>query len=205
MKVVYIHGFQSSSKAKKAQILDEVISKNYPDISFEAPDFPDNIKLALSVLEKKVESWLEEDESVCLVGSSMGGFLSILLSIKYPVKIALINPCLNPQDFCIENKLVGIAHQIMRYYSSIKSNMLTFVCISIKFTTITIVSASIFSISTYRKNMTKVYLQTGDTVLDYTIARDFFTDCPVSIEEGGCHGYDNFDRIVPDIIDFFKV
>lgn len=37
----------------------------------------------------------------------MGGFLSILLSIKYPVKIALINPCLNPQDFCIENKLVG--------------------------------------------------------------------------------------------------
>lgn len=53
--------------------------------------------------------------------------------------------------------------------------------------------------------MTKVYLQTGDTVLDYTIARDFFTDCPVSIEEGGCHGYDNFDRIVPDIIDFFKV
>lgn len=60
MKVVYIHGFQSSSKAKKAQILDEVISKNYPDISFEAPDFPDNIKLALSVLERKLNHGLKK-------------------------------------------------------------------------------------------------------------------------------------------------
>ncbi len=195
MKVVYIHGFQSSSKAKKAQILDEVISKNYPDISFEAPDFPDNIKLALSVLEKKVESWLEEDESVCLVGSSMGGFLSILLSIKYPVKIALINPCLNPQDFCIENKLVG-----QKLKNPDTQNEFVITDADAEYMT-----QKSLLMSSYRKNMTKVYLQTGDTVLDYTIARDFFTDCPVSIEEGGCHGYDNFDRIVPDIIDFFKV
>ena len=93
MKIAYIHGFQSSSKAKKATILNTVISKDFKDISFIAPDFPDNFQKALSSLEDFVEKSLKEDE-LCLVGSSLGGFLSILLSMKYNLKVALVNSCL---------------------------------------------------------------------------------------------------------------
>ena len=98
-------------------------------------------------------------------------------------------------DFCIENKLVG-----QKLKNPDTQNEFVITDADVEYMT-----QKSLLMSSYRKNMTKVYLQTGDTVLDYTIARDFFTDCPVSIEEGGCHGYDNFDRIVPDIIDFFKV
>lgn len=194
MILAYIHGFKSSSKAKKAQILNDVISKHYPDVTFYAPDFPDNIQKALECLEDKVRQWLELDKEVCLVGSSMGGFISVLLSLRFPVKIALINPCLNPHDFCLRNKIIGVELK----------NPDTDAHFVITADDVSFMEAKSHELCEYRADKTKVYLQTGDTVLDYTLARDFFTECPVMIEEGGCHGYDNFDRIVPDIVDFFK-
>ena len=46
MIIAYIHGFCSSSKAKKAQIMKAELLKNYKDIKFVSFDFSDNFKIS---------------------------------------------------------------------------------------------------------------------------------------------------------------
>ena len=96
MIIAYIHGFCSSSKAKKAQIMKIELLKNYKDIKFVSLDFSDNFKIAMEELNEQIQSLLKEDPKVCLAASSLGGFMAMLLSIKYDLKVALVNPCLYP-------------------------------------------------------------------------------------------------------------
>ena len=56
----------------------------------------------------------------------------------------------------------------------------------------------------YRKDKTLVLLQTGDEVLDYRYALNFFKDIPVDVENGGSHRYDNFESKIDNILKFFK-
>ena len=193
MKIAYIHGFQSSSKAKKATILNTVISKDFKDISFIAPDFPDNFQKALSSLEDFVEKSLKEDE-LCLVGSSLGGFLSILLSMKYNLKVALVNPCLYASKFCLDNKIIGVELENFDTHNKFLVTQDDIEFIKTKEATL----------KDFDQSKAIVFLQTGDEVLDYTYSQNFFKGCEVLVREGGCHGYDGFEKEVPTIIDFFK-
>ena len=53
MIIAYIHGFCSSSKAKKAQIMKAELLKNYKDIKFVSLDFSDNFKIAMEELNEQ--------------------------------------------------------------------------------------------------------------------------------------------------------
>ena len=90
MIIAYIHGFCSSSKAKKAQIMKAELLKNYKDIKFVSLDFSDNFKIAMEELNEQILSLLKEDPKVCLAASSLGGFMAMLLSIKYDLKVATV-------------------------------------------------------------------------------------------------------------------
>ncbi len=193
MKVVYIHGFQSSSNAKKAQILRKYLEHN-ESISFEAYDFPDDIGKSYEYLCQKVEESIERGEPLNLVGSSMGGFLSLLLSNRYRLKAALINPCLYPSRWVRENDIVGKTLE----------NFDTHAKFTVTEDNVLRLKELESELRPYRKELLSVYLQSGDEVLDYRYALNFFSDLNVDVKDGGSHGYDNFENIVPQIIKFFS-
>ena len=82
--------------------------KNYKDIKFVSLDFSDNFKIAMEELNEQIQSLLKEDPKVCLAASSLGGFMAMLLSIKYDLKVALVNPCLYPCKFVRDNNYVEL-------------------------------------------------------------------------------------------------
>lgn len=194
MIIAYLHGFQTSSKARKATILAKETEKLSPDTPVLSLDFPDDIKLAYFSLCQFVENVKDRGQEVCLVGSSLGGFLALLLSIKYNVKAALVNPCLTPYDFCRENNLIKVP---LKNFDTGNEFMVTD-------DVVTFLKEKEKTLIHYRKDKTIVFLQKGDEVLDYNIALNFFKDLNVSVEDGGSHTYENFESKVPVILDFFK-
>ena len=194
MKIAYLHGFQSSSKARKATILKNELSSLYPDIEFVSLDFPDDIHKAVDVLSDFVKNELQKGTDLCLVGSSMGGFFSLVLQVKFDLKIALVNPCIYPLEFCIDHSLVNV--QLENFDTHDK-----FV---ITQSDIEYLKELEEKIKEYKLKKTAVFLQTGDEVLDYTKAVAFFKDSYVNIENGGSHTYENFEKCIHAIVNFFR-
>jgi len=102
MKFIYLHGFASSPKSKKAQFFRKQFKKYNIDI--EIPDLNCNNFTDLSLTDQilEIESIIKNNpkEKYVLVGSSLGGYVSILcanLTEKHPLfkkieKIVLLAP-----------------------------------------------------------------------------------------------------------------
>lgn len=189
MLIAYVHGFQSSSRALKAQILESYFKDHNTNISFVSLDFPDTPKEAFESLKDFCKPYPKDE--LCLVGSSMGGFFSTLLSIEFGFKAALINPCLHPHNFCKD--LLGLQYnpETSTYFTLTKDMLLY-------------LKKQDELLVNYDPTRIKIYLQKNDEVLDYTVALNFFSSCQKLVQEGGSHGFDNFEAVVPDILSFFK-
>ncbi|WP_295365238.1 YqiA/YcfP family alpha/beta fold hydrolase [uncultured Succinivibrio sp.] len=193
MKIIYVHGFLSSSNAQKAQILRRELKK-IKEIDFQSVDYPDDLEYSVDYLCKTIENELEKGEKPCLIGSSLGGFLSIILSVRYDLKIALINPCLYPSSWIKK----------MGYIGKSLTNFDTGESFVVRPEAVSYVELLEKELLRYRKDKTLVLLQTGDEVLDYRYALNFFKDIPVDVENGGSHRYDNFESKIDNILKFFK-
>lgn len=193
MKIIYIHGFLSSSNAQKAQILRRELKK-IKEIDFQSVDYPDDLEYSVDYLCKTIENELEKGEKPCLIGSSLGGFLSIILSVRYDLKIALINPCLYPSSWIKK----------MGYIGKSLTNFYTGESFVVRPEAVDYVESLEKELLRYRKDKTMVLLQSGDEVLDYRYALNFFKDIPVDVESGGSHRYDNFESKIDNILKFFE-
>ncbi len=46
--------------------------------------------------------------------------------------------------------------------------------------------------------------QAGDETLDYRLAQERYKGCHQTIEQGGDHSFQNFENLIPQIINFFE-
>ncbi|MGB9695696.1 MAG: YqiA/YcfP family alpha/beta fold hydrolase [Ignavibacteria bacterium] len=87
--VLYIHGFASSGKATKAKLTSKYFRNKCKVV---VPSLPVEPYKAFQKLEEVVH----KHRGLNIIGSSLGGFYALLLSGKYNLKVALINPALFP-------------------------------------------------------------------------------------------------------------
>jgi uncharacterized protein len=83
MRFVYVHGFASSPQSRKAQQFRTALAARGVPVDIPAMDRGDFEHLTISgqldVLEDTIRG-----ESVCLIGSSMGGYLASLYAAAHP-------------------------------------------------------------------------------------------------------------------------
>lgn len=187
MRIAYIHGFLSGPHAVKATILKNYLEEHGASFEFVAPDFPDTPQEAIDSLDEWMRSYDPDD--IFLVGSSMGGFLSTILQVRYGVGIALINPCTHPQEYF--SSLIGPQHN--------DSTGRDFVLEPHMITTLEQLDAEACG---YDPHRTLVLLQRGDEVLDYRKSLEFYAKSNPVVSDGGCHAFENFSAVVPRILDF---
>ncbi len=89
MKILYIHGFSSTGNATKANILREYFGKSM----VIAPTLPINPIETLSLLNEIIE---DENKTIFLVGSSLGGFYANYLRKSMNLPCLLLNPSIKP-------------------------------------------------------------------------------------------------------------
>ncbi len=104
--IVFLGGFMSNKNSTKATFLFNFCQKN--DISFVCFDYRGHGESSGTMLEGTISGWLEDSLDVIdnlttgeiiLVGSSMGGWLSLLATIARPERVRAIIGIASSPDF----------------------------------------------------------------------------------------------------------
>ncbi len=182
--IIYIHGFGSSGHGGKASLFreyfeDEVIA---PSLSY-VPN------LAIDTLEQLIEILLEKDETVGLVGSSLGGYYAIYLASKYNLKAVLINPAIYPYKTLDK---IGMA---MNYFDGTSFEVSSEHIQALK-------RLEVQEVLNQENFIT--LLQTDDEVLDYNDAVEKLPNSELVIEEGGNHSFENIESYFRKIGSFLS-
>lgn len=190
LKVIYIHGFNSSGNAKKSQILREAIEKSAPEIEYYSPTLMHDPIKSMQELQSDLDQQKEKFR-FCFVGSSLGGFYSIYLAHRYPnSKAVLINPTTNPWEtmhhYCGDyvNDTTGERFSVT---SEFVTSLENFKCENI-----------------VHPERFLLLLQTDDDVIDYRVAQKVFVNSSQIIRTGGGHQFSDFSKILSEVFCFFN-
>jgi len=186
LTLLYLHGFNSSPNSKKARLTKEWFACRVPDVDFLCPVIPPFANAAVDVLENEIA--LLEDRAVHLIGSSMGGFFATCLIEKYDLKGVLVNPAVNP------------ARGMKALLGKNKNFQGT------DFWMLESCHIDEYRDNTYERIKNKsnylVLLQSGDEVIDYRHAAEYYAGCSVIIEQGGNHSFTNYRYYLNEIYQF---
>lgn len=190
-RVVYIHGFLSSSRSTKAQQTRAWLQTHRPDIRYACPDLSSYPAEALASLKQCLAEFDISD--TYLIGSSMGGFwASHLVEQGLAQKAVLVNPAVSPHTRFRE--LIG--QSLKSYYSDQEY------CLSASDID---QLAQCESPHIHHPDKFWLMVQTADEVLDYRLATARYTGAKQTVEQGGDHSFQHYEGWLPDIIRFFGI
>ncbi len=186
--LLYIHGFLSSPQSYKAQQTEAWLAANHPEIDYHCPQLSPYPAQAQRYLEDLIESLLPE--AVYLMGSSLGGFWATWLAEKYNLRALLINPAVGPQEFM--PKYVGV--ELKSYHTDDIYHLQLHHIEEIK----------LVDVQPCRLDNYWLLVQTGDETLDYRRAVEKYAGCKQTIEEGGDHSFQGFERYLESGLQFLR-
>ncbi|WP_370980882.1 YqiA/YcfP family alpha/beta fold hydrolase [Agaribacterium sp. ZY112] len=184
--VIYIHGFLSSPRSFKAQATEEWLRAHRSDLVFHCPQlssYPEKAKQQLSTL-------LNSLPNAVAIGSSLGGYwASHFVELGLLSKAVLVNPAVSPHT-----RFQSYVGQELKSYYSDDSY-----CLQAKdlATLAECESGALKDVSRYW-----LLQQKGDEVLDWTMAAQRYRACRSTIEDGGNHSFEAYERWIPEVIRF---
>lgn len=184
--VLYLHGFLSSPQSKKAQQTLRYCEQRGMGENVLIPQMRFGPAQTMAELRALVEA--QHQRRLVIIGSSLGGFYATYLAEEYGFPAALINPAVRPFELWQEhlgqhrNYYTGEIHTVTKKHIEELKELDR-------------------SQLQYPRNI-MVLLQSGDEVLDYTLAREKFNSSRCIVRENGSHSYEDFAAELPAIFDF---
>ncbi len=191
---VYFHGFLSSPRSLKAQQVVHFLENRPTLIECRVPEIPEEPQRASAVIDAAMQQALADSPDVAVLGSSLGGFYATVAAARYGLRAVLINPAVRP-------------HTRMQAYMRDNAGALTNPYTGRRFALdandVEVLRAMQPQSLAQPQNYW-LLAQTGDEVLDYREAVDFYAGCKQTIEAGGDHAFQKFERHLPDIVKFLQ-
>lgn len=181
--ILYLHGFCSSPASWKSQLLAEEMARRGLAGHFVCPQLSPVPDVAMADVSRLIE---QACGPVTLIGSSLGGHYASYLAEKYDLPAVLINPaaiaCLDAENFIGEHANFHSGEHFT--FTADHARQL------------------LAQVVTPTPARYWLLLETGDEVLDYRHAQDFWFGCRQSVFEGGDHSFTRFPEFVPQLIEF---
>jgi predicted esterase YcpF (UPF0227 family) len=188
--LIYIHGFNSSPASHKARLLQQRLRTLGCERDFACPALPHEPAAALRLLQELIAvSSANTPAPVTLVGSSLGGYYATsLVEHAESLRAVVINPAITPaiglQAYLgpQKNLYTGHGYELTQQHLDELQTM------------------RVQQIRDPRRYM--LIHATGDELLDYRIAVDYYRGARHIIHQGGDHGFVDFARYIDDVLRF---
>ena len=187
-KILYLHGFASSADSTKAKVLESFVKKNTNSTNILIPNIDNNIKNAY----QQIEEIIKAESPSSIIGSSLGGFFGTYFSEKFDLLCVNINPAIPPIDM---SEYLG---ENQNYSTGEK-----FVIDQDQLDWLGLMNKKIKNLKKYKNFMTLV--QSGDDVLDYKLAIEYFSGSQIDITFGGDHSFEDFESHIQKIQNFLNM
>ncbi len=185
--LIYLHGFLSSPQSHKAEQTAEWLAAERPDIQYHCPflqAYPGQARQQLEALIQQLAG-----QQILLMGSSLGGYWATYLAETYNLPAVLINPAVKPSMLLPEY----LNKPLQNYHTSD-----TYVLTEFDVAAIKAVDKPVIN----RRQNYWLLVQTGDETLDYREAVMKYQGCRQTVEKGGDHAFQHFEKHIPAAIEF---
>lgn len=88
--LLYLHGFRSSPRSTKAQLVQQHVAQHYPGVTLWCPQLPPSPRQAMDEVMRGIAAWPREHMAV--IGSSLGGYYATWIAEQTGCRAVLINP-----------------------------------------------------------------------------------------------------------------
>ena len=205
MNIIYIHGLDSNANSTKGILLESYCQQHDTDINVYRPDLNSAPEQVFKQLVKLVTELNREDKTV-LVGSSLGGYFSTLVSNHTGCPALLLNPSTQPhvtlQRFS-NNVLLGIESED----SQLKNRVLHKTAGGWNITQSDLQWFADHQLSEvhYPKKIA-VFIKEGDELLNPELSKAFYQQqgAKVIMQVGGDHRFSDFDEQLPMVINMLQ-
>ncbi len=181
--IIYLHGFCSSPAAWKSRLLAEEMAKRGLEGEFVCPQLPTVPDEAVALVGELIAA---SPTPVTLIGSSLGGHYANHLAEKHDLNAVLINPA-------------AIALMDLSVFVGNHANFHTGEAFTFSQAHAEQLRAQA-TLPTARRYW--LMLESGDQVLDYRLALNYYDGCRQTVLEGGDHSFTRFPDFMPQIIEF---
>lgn len=212
MNIIYIHGLDSGANSTKGILLENYCQQYHSDINVVRPDLnktPDQVfRQILSLIESlnnNDDAQLETSNTV-LVGSSLGGYFSTLVSNHIGCPALLLNPSTQPhvtlQRFADESIL---ARNDRNEVSTNKVLYTTAGGWNITYSDLQWFAEHQLAAVNY-PNKIAVLIKEGDELLDPNLSAKFYQQhgAKVILQAEGDHRFSDFGEKLPMVIDMLR-
>ncbi len=212
MNLIYIHGLDSDANSTKGLLLEKYCQQYDPDINVLRPDLnksPAQVReQLLSLVDGLSNSQDEQTESsnTVLVGSSLGGYFSTLISNQIGCPALLLNPSIQPhitlqrfsdpsvsaQDSNDESSDNQVLHTTAGGWHIMPSDLQWFADHQIS--------------QVNYPNKVAVLLKEGDELLSSELSQTFYQGqgASVTMQAGGDHRFSDFGEQLPMVIEMLR-
>ncbi len=185
--IIYLHGFKSSPQSLKAKQTKAYIEAHHPEIEIIMPQLPNHPEEVAALLRQLIDHY--KDNLLGFIGSSLGGYFSVWCAQQTGLPAVLINPAAYPY-ILLED------YQGKHEHPYTKTEFEVTPCFNQHLRD--------FDVSNVDDLELWLLLQTEDETLNYQNAVDKYKGSKMTIEEGGNHSFENFERFLPEIIEYLS-
>ena len=195
MKIIYIHGLDSSANSMKGLLLEAYFAEHHPNIEVVRPDLNLPPAAVFKVLCELVGE-KEDTSSTLLMGSSLGGYFTTLVSNHTGCPAVLLNPSTQPhislQRF-LQDQPEDIDSDTVIYQSSGGWE---------------ITPAHLAWFAEHRLTAVRhpkkmlAWIKAGDELLNPEVGTEFYRQQGVEVilQEGGDHRMTDFAELLPILL-----
>lgn len=92
--LLYLHGFRSSPRSAKAQMVRQRVQARHPKVTLWCPQLPPSPREAMTQVMQGIQDW--PHASMAVMGSSLGGFYATSIAEQTGCRAVLLNPAVHP-------------------------------------------------------------------------------------------------------------